>query len=253
MTNPGTFRTQVHGLSFLCSDDGAVGRVVKKGEYELPEVRCLALMTRPGYTFVDAGANVGYFTLLAAKLVGSTGRVEAFEPDPFNQELLTTNVQENGFSQVTIHRCALGLKNGERFLYRSHDNVGDHRTWNDGKEIRPTVPVKVQSLDETFPDLSRVDVMKVDVQGDEMNVLRGGQGLIRQSPGMILTIEYWPYGLTTNGSSPVEFADFLYGNHFNVTAIMLDGKLLPLTRDDLLRIFNHNDDQVCNLLCIKGV
>lgn len=251
-TKLGTFQTELHGLPFLCSDDGAVGRVVKKGEYELAEVRNISLALRPGDTFIDAGANVGIFTTLAAKLVGPTGRVEAFEPDPFNQEILATNVATNNFTQVNIHRAALGDAPGTRFLYQSINNTGDHRTWNDNKEIRPTAPVKVESIDESIPDLLRADLMKVDVQGDEVRVLKGAERLIRNSPGMFLAIEYWPYGLTNNGSSPTEFADFVY-NYFVVYVGYpgQQGGLVPIERAQLLAVYGPNDDQLLNLWCVR--
>lgn len=248
-----TFTTEVHGLPFICSDDSAVGRVVKKGEYELAEVRCLQHVLLPGKNFIDCGANVGYFTILAAKLLGPTGRVEAFEPDPDNLEILRANVNNNQFTNVTVHAAAAGLKNGQRFLYQSVGNAGDHRTWNDNKELRPTVAVQVEQLDSVLADLERIDVMKIDVQGDEMQVLQGAQQLINRSPGMVLSIEYWPYGLSTNGSSPSAFADFLYGNNFQVMFIFpQNGVLSHVSRNDLLGLFGHNDDQVCNLWCTKG-
>jgi FkbM family methyltransferase len=249
----GTFETTLHGLPFLCSDDAAVGRVIKKNEYELSEIYTITQAIKPGDVFVDAGANVGIFTTLAAKLVGSTGRVFSFEPDPFNQKILRTNVEKNGFWKwVHIHNAAAGAKQGRKFLYQSINNTGDHRTWNDGKEERPTASVEVQSIDDVMESFNRIDVLKVDVQGDEMNVLRGAEQVIDRSLGMFLSIEYWPYGLTQNGSSPVEFADWLFSRF--VCYVMYPqqaGMMQSCTKEALLNVFGHNDDQVLNLWCVR--
>lgn len=248
----GTFTTQLHGMPFVCSDDCAVGRVIKKGEYELSEIRTVSLATRPGDTFVDCGANVGIFTTLAAKLVGPTGKVEAFEPDPFNFNLLKTNITNNNLSWANIHHAAVGNKTEKKFLYQSPGNAGDHRTWNDIKEVRPTVSINVVALDDVLGHLPRIDVLKIDVQGDEMKVLKGAEQLINRSIGMCLSIEYWPYGLTNNGSSPVEFADFIF-SRFTVYFMFpqIFGGLQSCTKEDLLKVFGHNDDQVLNLWCIR--
>ena len=80
----------------------------------------------PGQTAIDLGANIGYFTLLLAQLVGQDGQVVAFEPDPENFQLLERNVRANGYTNVAVRREAVADYSGRAPLFLSDVNPGDH-------------------------------------------------------------------------------------------------------------------------------
>jgi FkbM family methyltransferase len=145
-----------------------------------------------GSVFVDVGANHGYFTVLAAALVGPNGRVVAFEPNPRVFEQLQTHVRLNHFeSQVQLVRCALGAQpDPSARLYVSQDE------WNSGlSSLIPragsreaagdpasaTVSVPVDTLDRWMAaaDLERIDLLKIDVEGAEALAIRGMAAALR--------------------------------------------------------------------------
>ncbi|HEX4679272.1 MAG TPA: FkbM family methyltransferase [Gaiellaceae bacterium] len=108
-------------------------------------------------TFVDAGAHVGYYTVLAGRLLGPRGLVLAFEPNPRNYELLLANVWRNGLANVVCFPWALSDETGFTDLYLSAENSGDHRIYA-REEGRPSVPVRTAALDALTAIRPPVDV-----------------------------------------------------------------------------------------------
>jgi FkbM family methyltransferase len=172
-------------------------------------------------TVIDIGAHVGYYSLLAARSIGSTGRVISFEPSPGNFELLVYNIGLNGLGKIIqAENAALGDVSGELDLYLSIYNTGDHRiyqTLSDDDEIfnagavRPSVRVAVMALDEYLAerDISKVDIVKIDVQGAEMSVLSGMKKTLLANPELLLFTEFWPHGLRRFGTEPQKLLEFL--------------------------------------------
>lgn len=191
------------------------------GCWEPYESQLMTKLLRPGMTVVDVGAHAGYYSLLAARVVGPTGRVVSFEPSPDNFALLTENIKLNQLSQ-TIHaeNAALAAAAGEADLFLSTHNTGDHRiysTLRDDDEMfnagapRRSVRVPVVSLDDYLSrqDISQVDMIKIDVQGAEMGVLSGMKQTLLHSPHLLLFTEFWPHGLLRFGTEPQAVLSFL--------------------------------------------
>jgi FkbM family methyltransferase len=164
--------------------------------WEPGETALLGGHLKPGMTVVDGGAHVGYYTCLAARLVGPRGLVLAFEPSPRNYELLLANVWRNGFTNVVCYPWALGAENGVARLALSETNTGDNRVGADG------VPVRVAALDALEALRPPVDVVKLDVQGGEGDALRGMERLLAASPDVLVTLEFWPQGIRDRGGEP---------------------------------------------------
>src|SRR4051794_38341269 len=109
-------------------DELGVGRPLwSTGKYEPAETIFLRRELQQGGTFVDIGANLGYFSTLGAKCVGPQGKVIAIEPDPHNFSLLLRNVLRNSLDQVALYNVALGERPSTLFFNRSKTNFGDHR------------------------------------------------------------------------------------------------------------------------------
>lgn len=132
---------------------------------------------RPGQTFVDIGANVGYYTVIASRLVGASGRVFAFEPDPVSFALLERNVALNGLDNVVLEQKAVSNEPGTLRLFISPANKGDHRIYQPKGEEREFVEIEAVVLDEYFAgDRRGVDFVKIDTQGAEVVILEGMLG-----------------------------------------------------------------------------
>jgi FkbM family methyltransferase len=195
---------------------------------------------RPGQVFVDAGANIGYFTLLGARLVGRSGRVVAVEAHSGLFDLLRRNVVMNGHRDVVIlwPRAAWSeparLKFHQRVNYAANSSLGTVATSDlaDLGDSEDVVEVEAVPLDELLAGLERVDVMKVDVEGAEVHAFAGLSRTISANPDMIIMFEWSPEQLRQVGSEPAQLVDMLtdYGLGFR----LLEEDLVTIAGERLL-------------------
>jgi FkbM family methyltransferase len=165
-------------FTFLCEDGYEVQRARSLYTKEPGTIAWLRDTLRPGDVFYDIGANIGCYSLVAAQLVGPTGHVYAFEPHVFNAASLLRNIQANGLQDVvTVLPIALGRSTGlHRFFYNSlRPGSSGHRL---GYTLDPClVSVLTQSMTlDAFQAggcLKSPDVVKIDVDGNELQILYG--------------------------------------------------------------------------------
>ena len=151
------------------------------------EIRFLRLALQPGLRAIDAGANFGVYTLSLAQRAGDSGRVWAVEPGEQAANYLERSVAANGYTHVDVIRCALSAADGSGFLQTGITPELRRLVRDDS-----SAAVGVRSLDSLAAErgIDRVDFMKIDVEGEECNVLEGAAGfLARESP--LLMIEFW--------------------------------------------------------------
>lgn len=144
-----------------------------------------------GYTFIDIGANIGYYSLLANQIVGKNGRVIAFEPNPVTIERIKKNIALNNASNVELVEVALSNKVGKVQLFCPVDEThGFTSMKNHGWENANCYDVSTQPLDEIIPkDVTRIDLIKIDVEGAELLVFQGASKTIREfKPKIILEL-----------------------------------------------------------------
>lgn len=141
------------------------GHMVRRRAWEPTVIRELGRALRPGDVFVDLGAFVGAYTLLASRLVGPEGRVLAFEPDPATRRILELNVATNGALNVTVVPFAVGDRSGSVRFNASGDSAGRIEAGGD-------IEVQQVALDDYCRDHEiRPTVMKVDIEGGEAGAL----------------------------------------------------------------------------------
>lgn len=169
------------------------------------------------WTIVDIGANLGYYSLLAARLTGPTGRVFAFEPDQENFRLLKENIQANQYKNIEALPLAVSNKSGDTFFYTSSENSGDHRIYDTGED-RATTKVKTIALDDFFQD-DHIDFIKMDIQGAEPLAIQGMDRILRNNPHIIILTEFWPEGLRQCGTTPTHFLDTMKAYGFSLAYI----------------------------------
>lgn len=162
--------------------------------YEPLTAAAVAAGLRPGGTFVDVGANAGYFSLLAAALVGPSGRVAAFEPNPATAALLRAHAERNGSGgTVSVEPVALMDEDGEMELYlsTSRHNDGLSTFFPSEEALRRgdldraavvRVPARRYDAWAAEANFPAPDVVKIDVEGAEEEVLRGMAGTLEASP-----------------------------------------------------------------------
>lgn len=176
---------------FIDLADRHIGLNVISGSYE-PDERAFVLATlKAGGIAVDIGANIGYFSVLMADCVGSSGHVYAFEPLPRNASLLDRSVSENHFeTRLTVEHAAIGDHAGsfELISPRITTNWGGSYLRTGGGPVPPeheTTMVPVMTLDE-YPLRQPVNFIKLDVEGAELLALRGAKMLLRRDRPTVL-------------------------------------------------------------------
>ncbi|MGH9900138.1 MAG: FkbM family methyltransferase [Pyrinomonadaceae bacterium] len=178
--------------------------------FEPEESSIVRTYLRPGQTFVDVGANIGYYTLMAARLVGESGHVMAFEPSQYIYERLRVTVEQNRLSRVRVIQAGLSDQEGEMNLYVQQGTGNNSPSMvANGTGIPVRVPVRPLDsyLDES--GIHQVDLMKIDVEGFEPNVLRGASAHLKGGRIGAILCEFNRYWLMTNGSSPAALHQML--------------------------------------------
>lgn len=209
------------GLRFNC---GSSSPAYVLGTAEPGVQAALVSVLEPGRCFYDVGANVGFMSMIAARLVSPSGRVVCFEPLPSNADLVAHNAELNGFEHVHVCRHAVGSTSGRAEFIES-----DESGW--GKLASAGVPgraksrrqVEVRTLDDLAKtsDLLPPDVMKIDVEGAELAVLEGGaETIARHRP--VLLVELHGTGRTV---AP-------YLNHHGYTSVLLGSHEEPGACDE---------------------
>ncbi len=148
------------------------------------EIRFLRGLLKPGQKAIDIGANYGLYTLSIARVVGRSGRVWAFEPASATAGMLRQSVAANGFDHVTVEQCAMSEKEGSAQL-TMHDHSECNALVRGALMSQPTEFVSLVTLDSyaRAHDWSGIDFIKIDAEGEEVNILRGGEEfLTRNSP-----------------------------------------------------------------------
>jgi FkbM family methyltransferase len=222
--------------------------VLDWGCYEPTETELFKSKIRPGDTVVDVGANIGWFTVIASKLVGKEGRVIAFEPEPTSFEYLKRNVEANGCTNVVLEQKALSNEAGEIELFTATEHLGQHRIsdWGDG---RRAVKVEALPLDDYLAG-SRisVDVIKIDTEGAEGVIVEGMEETLKRSRNVKLFMEYLPENLRRSGYDPIKLLQRLEAHGFQFHAIG-EGqrRVVPVRDADAIRQAQVADPQTANL------
>ncbi len=205
----------VEGSKMLADPrDEVITPWLKKGVWEPVETALFRSEIHAGDVVVDVGANVGYFTLIASQLVGDTGQVWAFEPDPDAFDLLRRNVELNGYKNVNLVPKALGAEPGTLKLFRHATNRGDHRVYDPG-DGREAVDVEVTTLDKVFTAGTKIDVIKIDTQGAECAVAAGASKTLERGTDMAVIMEYTPHYIRQMGQDPQQCLRTIEGYGFS--------------------------------------
>jgi FkbM family methyltransferase len=220
--------------------------------YEPFETALFKREIKPGQTVLDIGANIGYYTLIAAKLAGPKGKVYAFEPDPDNFALLKKNVETNGYNNVVLVNKAVSDKTKTAQLFLNKTNKGDHRLY-DSKDGRPSISVQTIKLDDFFKKLDKkIHFIKMDIQGSEASALSGMRNLIRRNSSLKLVTEFSPGSLKLNGQNPQKYLKTLNRCGFKLKEIAEKDGILRSADQQRLLALSDNSNVYTNLLGIKS-
>jgi FkbM family methyltransferase len=182
----------------LDSDDPGISRqLLYFGRREAEQKHLVEQLLKPGMTALDIGANIGYFTVMMARIVGSTGRVYAAEPHPGNVELLRTNVERNGVTDRTeVHELAISRTSGRQpLLLSEHSNwhslfrpaLNACLPWHDKyrRRVIGAIEVETQTLADYLRGKRPIDFLHMDIEGYEVEILRSIADLAGEGSGRL--------------------------------------------------------------------
>lgn len=221
---------------------------LKKGHgiYERTETTLIGSILKEGQVFVDVGAHIGYYTILAAKIVGEKGAVYSFEPEPDNFKVLNRNIVDDNLTQCHAYQATLSGRSGISRLYLSKVNSGDHQSFY--TPDRESVDVIAITLDRSMSRINKeINFIKIDVQGWECSVLRGAYRTLKHPSNVKLLIEYYASGLKMAGSSGSELLTLLRMFGFTICVKEKSG-WHPKSDDEIRSIYPRKHT---NLYCYK--
>lgn len=196
---------------------------------------------KEGMVVLDIGANIGYYTLQFAGLVGEKGKVFSFEPDPDNYRLLIKNIEQNNYKNVVPIQKAVSDKTGRSYLFLCEDNKGDHRIFDSKDDKRHCIEIETVALDDFFSAQDQVDVIKMDIQGAEYLGLLGMEKLIKGRKNIILVVEFSPILLKKCCISERQFIDKIIDYGFKPHFINERKKRIELIPpNDLIQICHRH-------------
>jgi FkbM family methyltransferase len=193
-------------------------------------IKLTAGILRPGDTVVDIGANVGFLTRKFASLVGQQGKVLAFEPDPLTFDFLLYNTQR--LPQVSVFQEAISDRIG-KMSFHLHPTSGMGNSLVNSWEAARTIQVSASTLGAWAKDnaIGEIRLVKIDVEGAELLVLRGMQGILEGRKGPQLIFEFCPKNL---GGKDVEDGIFDLLSDYGYSLFLIE------TSGQLRRVANSN-------------
>ncbi len=247
---------EVFGNKLFLNKKGLALSISHYGTYEKLEAKIMEEKIKVGNITVDVGANIGLHTLNMARIVGNTGRVFAFEPDPSNFEILEKNVKINNYQNIILEQKAVGDKHGRTTLYQS-DNPGNHRLFPLTKQAKGQIQVELTSLDKYFIDsnlANKINFIKIDVEGFEFSVLKGMKNILKNNKKIKILFENMQINTIQAGFTPIKVLNYLTSYDFKL--FCLDDstkKLLHVSNnEEILKLCSSTNNTIGrNLFCEK--
>lgn len=195
------------GVIALNPEDPIVSGSLAFGVYEPFETEVFRNSVKPGMTVIDIGANIGYYTVIAASKTAPGGNVIAFEPEPNNYKFLTKTLQKNNFDNVHTHQLAIADKSGILSLNLFESNKGRHSLvmdYQDSRELSKKIDIQATDLDSFLAEhhIDKVDIIKMDIEGAESLALRGMQKTLKAMRGTLF-LEITPNLITKIGDNTI--------------------------------------------------
>jgi FkbM family methyltransferase len=233
-----------HKIYVDTRDRGLTPHIVLDGFWEADMTRVWLDNLRPGMTVIDVGANVGYYTLLAADRVGQNGCVVAFEPDPRLLDLLFATLDINGYrSRCRCVGKAVAGEAGRATFYKREKYPINNSLWNAAgladsmMDEVTSFEVELVNLDDFVRDElggRTINLVKIDAEGAESIVLQGMKGTLTQNKQITVLCEFNAERVSFTGSDPAQTLSFLESLGFGLLYVYHDGTVQPISREQVL-------------------
>lgn len=231
---------------FVMSNDYIGAHILKSKSYEPHVTTVVKDLLKEGDVFLDIGANVGYFTMLASSLVKSSGKVIAFEPNPQNLQLIYTSMLESNIGNVDIYPYAVSDKKAILRFTTVGSNGGVVTDSSKAQQYYFLVPAIV--ADEVLASEEKINLIKIDIEAHEPFAIRGMEKLIRKLKPKIIT-EFHPWAMKLNNlEAPEAYLKQLFDFGYQISIIEPSGRLFRVScAEDILNYWKQLNHETAHL------
>lgn len=224
------FSLLIRNVNIRLFPEGQVAKILFMKKFEQVEIDFFSRLIKPGMTVVDAGANIGLYSLIASKLVGDKGHVYAFEPSVETYQRLLKNIQLNHSKNIYPNNLGLGdnidqelklrqdvgFEDAERYLVPANFEVNSELS--NVNSIEKEESIKITMLDDFLEKsgVESVDFLKIDTEGFEYYILNGARKILKSSDKMIILFECTELGTQRSNTSQKAVFDILNELGFNL-------------------------------------
>jgi len=217
--------------------------------WEPRETLTVKKYVKKGDLVIDIGANIGYYTLLFAQLVGPNGKVYAFEPDPINFAVLKKNIEINNYKNVILIQKAVSNSNTMTKLYLSKSHA-ENRIFDSTSDGMPDyIEIETIKLDEFFKNKNeKINFIKMDVEGTEILIVQGMLDFLHKQDNLKIMTEFYPKLIKKLGVEPAEYLKLVSESGFKIYDI---NKNIHDDSSKLIKKYTIEKENYTSLLCIK--
>jgi FkbM family methyltransferase len=228
------------------ADEGISHDLIIDGIREANSVETFKQEVKEGDVVVDIGANIGYYALLEARLVGNNGKIYAIEPVRQNVELLRKNIEINGYSNIMSYELAIGDVNGVNSMYitkqRNKHTFREVVGTRKEKYVTGKIDVEVVTLDDFLQNKLYPNVIRMDVEGYEYQIIKGMKNTLQKKLPLKIFVEFHFHLLKQHES--IEILETLKDAGFRLADVALDKGLRGLHRYKFLSRIWYSCDTV---------
>lgn len=220
----------LNGEKIKFTPEGQIALAIFSSRFESQEVGTFQRIIKPGMIIVDAGANIGLYSLISSRLVGEDGKVFSFEPSKETFGRLLINIKLNGISNISAVNCGLGDQSNQKLILRQDKGYGDAERYLFAANEAP--PIKLENMNEIYIEeeiiidtldnylhkinVNKIDFLKIDTEGFEYYILKGAEQVLLNSPNLVILMECTQLGTARARTSQKEVFDFLNKLNFNI-------------------------------------
>lgn len=232
------FICKINGLKLKVNSHSVLAKPLYTNfGFEFEERKALKYLIKPGMIVLDIGANIGFYSIIFAKLVGNSGKVFSFEPYPFIADYLYDNIELNNFTNIFVFKKAISDRNGlaDFYIFPSGQDVYNSLGAKTRivENIYATKQIKVETITiDKFCEvnnLKKIDFIKIDVEGNEEKVLLGAQNILKANKNIIVMAELYEPSAIQCGCSCNRVISFMKEMGFQVYDVGNNGDLINIS------------------------